>query len=442
MGFEVLGLGDKLLKAINESGYTTPTEIQKQAIPITLMCRDVLGIAQTGTGKTAAFTLPMIEVLAGGKAKARMPRSLILAPTRELAIQIADEFDKHGKYHDLSKTVLVGGTSMFDQVRELEKGVDVLIVTPGRFLDLYDRGNILLADMKILVIDEADRMLDMGFIPDLERIVSLLPPLRQTLFFSATMPDAIKKIADKFLSNPKQIKVARQSSTTDNVEQFIMNLHYKEKLDTLIEMASSKEVENAFVFCNRKKDISGVCRGLEKARLNAGEMHGDMDQKSRVATLDAFKTGEIKFLVCSDVAARGIDVDGVSHVFNYDVPMNAEDYVHRIGRTGRAGNTGKAYMFVTKSDTKFLDGIQDLTKQKLNEYKLGKNTSAISNKSESVSKPKKEYSDNKPKKEYIDNKPKKEHLDKKSNNNQNPKQEPLADNNVKGFGDDVPLFFR
>lgn len=359
--FKDLGLSEGVLKAIDEQGYKHPTPIQEQAIPIVLMCRDVLGLAQTGTGKTAAFTMPMIDILAGGRAKARMPRSLILSPTRELAAQISENFVKYGKHHPLTQALIVGGTSMDEQIRHLDRGVDVLIATPGRLLDLFERGKILLADIKILVIDEADRMLDMGFIPDLEKIVSILPPIRQTLFFSATMPPPIKKLADKFLSNPKVVTVSPPSSTSENVEQFIVRVDgFKHKQKAFARLLESEEVKNAFVFCNRKRDIDDVYRFIKTRGVSCARLHGDMEQDERTAALNAFKNNETRILVCSDVAARGLDVQGMSHVFNWDVPNNPEDYVHRIGRTGRAGAKGKSFTFVEPDDAKQLQNIQKL----------------------------------------------------------------------------------
>ncbi|HCS24010.1 MAG TPA: DEAD/DEAH box helicase [Alphaproteobacteria bacterium] len=367
MEFKDLGLSEGILKAVEEIGYKEPTPIQAQAIPAIQMCRDVLGLAQTGTGKTAAFTIPMIDALAGGRAKARMPRSLILSPTRELAAQISENFVKYGKYHSqLSMALIVGGTSMDEQVRNLERGVDVLIATPGRLLDLFERGKILLADIKILVIDEADRMMDMGFIPDLEKIVSLLPPMRQTLFFSATMPGPIKKLADKYLSNPKTITVSPPSSTSANVEQYLVNVtHPRAKTATFIKLYEQEDVKNAFVFCNRKRDIDEVCRFIKSRHITCAALHGDMEQDERTAALNKFKAAEVQVLVCSDVAARGLDIQGMSHVFNWDVPFNSEDYVHRIGRTGRAGAKGRAFTMVLPSDEKALGNIHKLIGKKI-----------------------------------------------------------------------------
>lgn len=360
MNFEELGLGPEVLKAIADCGYTQPTPIQEAAIPVVLMARDVVGLAQTGTGKTASFTLPMIEILAGGRARARMPRSLILSPTRELAAQIAANFDLYGKYHPLSKALLVGGESMGDQQKILEKGVDVLIATPGRLLDLFDRGNILLNDIKILVIDEADRMLDMGFIPDIEKIVSKIPPIRQTLLFSATMPPEIKKLTEKFLSNPKTVSVAPPASPAKLVEQFLVWVQPKEKRNALRSIIRQENVKNAFVFCNRKREVSELAKWLREKGFNAQPMHGDMTQPERTRTLSDFKEDRISLLVCSDVAARGLDVSAVSHVFNYDVPFNSDDYVHRIGRTGRAGSKGRAWMLATQDDDKLIKSIEKL----------------------------------------------------------------------------------
>ncbi len=370
--FKDLGLSEPVLKAIEDAGYKHPTPIQEQAIPIVLMCRDVLGLAQTGTGKTGAFTIPMIDILSGGRAKARMPRSLILSPTRELAAQISENFVKYGKYHPLQMALIVGGTSMDEQIRNLDRGVDVLIATPGRLLDLFGRGKILLADIKILVIDEADRMLDMGFIPDLEKIASILPPIRQTLFFSATMPPEIKKLADKFLSNPKTVSVSPPSSTSTNVEHYLVNVpHPKNKQATFHKIFQQEDVKNAFVFCNRKRDINEVCRFMKSKGIKAASLHGDMEQSERTVALNAFKEGTTQILVCSDVAARGLDVQGMSHVFNWDVPNHAEDYVHRIGRTGRANATGRAFTFSTPNDFKAVAQIQKLIGKTINVFTLG-----------------------------------------------------------------------
>ncbi len=363
--FAELGLSEDVLKAIQDVGYTTPTPIQEQAIPYVLQGRDLLGCAQTGTGKTAGFVLPMLEILNKGRARARMPRSLILEPTRELAAQVAENFEKYGKYHKLSMALLIGGETMVEQVRALDSSVDVLIATPGRMLDLFERGKIMLADIKVFVIDEADRMLDMGFIPDVERIANLLPPLKQTLFFSATMPPEIRKLADRFLSNPKTVTVTPSASTAENVTQKLVMVPRSNdwlKRETLRFLLRRDEAKNAFIFCNRKRDVATLAKSLAKHGFNAAALHGDMEQSDRTETLDKFRRNEVAFLVCSDVAARGLDIDAVSHVFNFDVPFNAEDYVHRIGRTARAGLSGIAYTLVTPEDSKQVAAIESLIK--------------------------------------------------------------------------------
>ena len=361
MKFADLGLSDELLRAVTEAGYDEPTPIQAGAIPSVLMMRDMIGIAQTGTGKTASFVLPMIDILAHGRARALMPRSLILEPTRELAAQVAENFEKYGKYHKLSMALLIGGVQMGDQIKALEKGVDVLIATPGRLMDLFERGKILLTGCNLLVIDEADRMLDMGFIPDIEHICTKLPANRQTLLFSATMPAPIKKLADKFLSNPKMIEVARPASSNENITQFLVKTSERGKRETLRGLLEDEDIATAIIFCNRKTTVRELAKSLQRHRYRAGEIHGDMDQSSRIAELDRFKRGDINILVASDVAARGLDVKGVSHVFNFDAPWHPDDYVHRIGRTGRAGAKGRAFTLVTPSDDEAIDNIQKLT---------------------------------------------------------------------------------
>ncbi|MGH6932432.1 MAG: DEAD/DEAH box helicase [Dongiaceae bacterium] len=360
MNFSDLGLSPDVLRAIGDSGYTTPTPIQVQAIPIVLMGRDVLGCAQTGTGKTAAFTLPMIDILFAGRLRARMPRSLIIEPTRELAAQVAESFERYGKYHKLTCALLIGGESFTDQEKALDRGVDVLIATPGRLLDLYERGKILTSDVKILVIDEADRMLDMGFIPDVERIVSLIPKIRQTLFFSATMPPEIRRLADAFLMNPKEISVSPPASPAAMVVQGLAVVQEVEKREALRRMIRSEAVKNALIFCNRKREVDVLHRSLQRHGFDVAALHGDMAQAKRTETLDRFRAGEVTLLVASDVAARGLDVIGLSHVFNFDVPLYAEDYIHRIGRTGRAGREGHAFTLATPHDKKYVDAIQRL----------------------------------------------------------------------------------
>ena len=369
MNFSDLGLGPEVLRAIEEVGYDSPTPIQERAIPYVLMGRDVLGCAQTGTGKTASFTLPMIEILAATRARARMPRSLILSPTRELAAQSAASFERYGKYHKFDLALLIGGTSLEEQEKKLDRGVQVLIATPGRLLDLFERGKVLLADVKILVIDEADRMLDMGFIPDVERIVKLLPKARQTLFFSATMSPEVRKIADTFLMNPKEIAVDPPTSAAQTVSQGLVRLKgaAKDKRAVLRELINSEDVASALVFCNRKKDVDILQRSLQRHGFSSTALHGDMVQSLRTETLERFKNGEVRLLVCSDVAARGLDIPVVSHVFSFDVPNNPEDYIHRIGRTGRAGRSGRSFLLAVPEEAKALQAIINLIGQPIPE---------------------------------------------------------------------------
>ncbi|PZQ47207.1 MAG: DNA helicase [Micavibrio aeruginosavorus] len=435
MKFEDLGLSPETLKAVAEKGYETPTPIQEKAIPIIMMARDVVGLAQTGTGKTAGFTLPMIDALSGGRARMRMPRSLVLEPTRELAAQVAENFKTYGKYHKLSMALLVGGESMGDQTKLLDKGVDVLIATPGRLLDLFGRGAILLNDIKILVIDEADRMMDMGFIPDIEKIVTLIPPNRQTLLFSATMPPEIKRLSDKFLSNPKEISVAAPATTSSNVEQFLVHTSSRDKKKILGQLMKSEAPKNAFIFLNRKRDIGDVASFLKKEGYAAAPLHGDMVQTARTKTLQDFRDGTVKFLVCSDVAARGLDITAVSHVFNYDVPMTPDDYVHRIGRTGRAGNTGRAWMLATKEDEKFLANIEKLIKKPVPVVRLDAAEPVQRAQVERTAKHHDEVRAPKPAERREERRPVKPA----------PKQVQKHDDDNDsgpGFGDDVPAFFK
>jgi superfamily II DNA/RNA helicase len=362
MKFTDLGLSDKVLSAVQEAGFQEPTPIQAKAIPIAVQGRDVVGIAQTGTGKTASFVLPMLTRLERGRARARMPRSLILEPTRELAAQVAQSFEELGGKHKLTVALLIGGVSFDEQYRKLDRGADVLIATPGRLLDHFQRGKLLLTAVEVFVIDEADRMLDMGFIPDIERICSLLSPARQTLFFSATMPPEIEKLTHKFLNAPERVSVDRQAMAATTIEQRLKSTEpeAKAKRAALRDLIGEKDVKNAIIFCNRKRDVGVVYRSLKKHGFNVGELHGDMDQRTRMQTLEAFRNGEIKLLVASDVAARGLDIPEVSHVFNYDVPTHAEDYIHRIGRTGRAGREGFAAMLVTQKEIPAVKDIEKL----------------------------------------------------------------------------------
>ncbi|MGE5268391.1 MAG: DEAD/DEAH box helicase, partial [Thiohalocapsa sp.] len=360
MNFSELNLSPELLQAVTDAGYTNPTPIQEQAIPVVATGRDVLGCAQTGTGKTAAFALPMIDKLAAGRSRARMPRSLILEPTRELATQVEAAFEIYGKQHRLTTALLIGGESFENQLKKLDRGVDVLIATPGRLLDLFERGKVLLTDVRILVIDEADRMLDMGFIPDVERIVGLLPKTRQTLFFSATMPPEIRRLADAFLNEPASISVAPPASPAALVQQALVVVEPHDKREALRRLIASEDVKNALIFCNRKRDVDILQRSLSRHGLDAAALHGDMSQPKRTETLDRFRNGDIRLLVASDVAARGLDIQGLSHVFNFDVPYHAEDYVHRIGRTGRAGKEGRAFTLAAPEDGKAVVAIEKL----------------------------------------------------------------------------------
>ena len=376
--FSDLKLNPKILNAIEDVGYQEPTPIQLQAIPAALEGRDVLGIAQTGTGKTASFTLPMIHLLARGRARARMPRSLVLCPTRELAAQVAENFELYSKNLKLTKALLIGGVSFKEQDQLIDKGVDVLIATPGRLLDHFERGKLLLTGVQIMVVDEADRMLDMGFIPDIERIFNLTPFTRQTLFFSATMAAEIERLTNTFLSAPLRVEVARQASASENIEQSVLlfkpsrkDREGTEKRKLLREMILNEggDCKNAIIFCNRKSDVDICAKSLKKYGFNAAAIHGDLDQKYRMDTLEGFRTGSLQFLVASDVAARGLDIPSVSHVYNFDVPTNAEDYVHRIGRTGRAGRNGKAFMISTPRDEKNFNAIEKLIQTEIPKIK-------------------------------------------------------------------------
>ncbi|MEX3009166.1 DEAD/DEAH box helicase [Hoeflea sp. TYP-13] len=458
--FSDLGLSQKVLSAVEDAGYTTPTPIQVGAIPPALAHRDLLGIAQTGTGKTASFVLPMLTRLEKGRARARMPRTLILEPTRELAAQVEENFVKYGKYHKLNIALLIGGVSFDEQDRKLERGADVLIATPGRLLDHFERGKLLLTGVEIFVIDEADRMLDMGFIPDIERIAKLIPFTRQTLFFSATMPPEIQTLADRFLQNPEEIKVAPPSTTAKTVTQRLVASGGKdfEKRAALRDLIrEQKDLKNAIIFCNRKRDVSDLFRSLERHEFNAGALHGDMDQRSRMAMLQNFKDGNLQLLVASDVAARGLDIPDVSHVFNFDVPIHAEDYVHRIGRTGRAGRSGASFTLVTKRDAKFVDAIEKLIGQTI-EWHEG-DMSSVKSDEEAADKPKAKSrrgaktaadNDRKPRagRDSEDQeKPAASARKKKkaaTNDNENRRGRKRSDTDDKptpiGFGDDIPAF--
>ena len=370
MNFDDLGLCSEILSSINDIGYKKPTEIQKEAIPHILMGRDLLGCAQTGTGKTGSFVMPLIEILNSGKSKSRMPRSLILAPTRELAMQVSNEFNSINKYLKLQMALLIGGVSFTEQDVKLSRGVDVLIATPGRLLDHIERGKVLIKDVKILVIDEADRMLDMGFIPDIIRINKLLPRIRQTLFFSATLSHEISNIGKDLLINPKEIAINPYSSTSENIDSFFFKTNNRDKMNDLKKLLTIETIKSAVIFCNKKSDIDKLSIYLEKNNFKTVSLHGDMNQGLRIKALEKFKNKSAEILIASDVAARGIDIDGISHVFNYDVPYNPEDYVHRIGRTGRAGKKGKAYTIFDANDEKNIVSIENLIKKKVKKIKI------------------------------------------------------------------------
>jgi superfamily II DNA/RNA helicase len=374
MSFTELGLSAKVLEAVAAAGFTTPTAIQAQAIPPALTRSDVLGLAQTGSGKTAAFVLPMLTLLEKGRARARMPRTLILEPTRELAAQVQEAFETLGKMHNLSVALLIGGVAFEPQAAKIDRGADVVIATPGRLLDHFERGRLLLTGIEMLVIDEADRMLDMGFIPDIERICKLLPFTRQTLFFSATMPPEIQRLTAQFLHNPARIEASRTSSTAESIEQRFVKVPHDAKLkrDALRKLLRTQtSIKNGIVFANRKTTVALLEKSLRTHGFNAGALHGDMDQSARLKMLSAFRNNEITYLIASDVAARGLDIPDVSHVFNYDVPIHAEDYVHRIGRTGRAGREGHAFTMAAREDAKYVKAIETLIKKDLEWFDLG-----------------------------------------------------------------------
>lgn len=449
MNFEQLGLSENILRAVTDLGYTQPTPIQEQAIPHLLMGRDLIGCAQTGTGKTASFTLPLIEHLASGRSRARMPRTIILEPTRELALQVAENVEAYSKYVKLTSALLIGGERFDEQVAQISKGVDVLIATPGRILDLIGRGNLMLNDIKVFVIDEADRMLDMGFIPDIDKIAAQLPVMRQTVLFSATMPKEIRALAQKYLHTPKEVTVAPPASPAKTVEQKCSFVPAKQKRAALRALLNSETVESAFIFCNRKRDVGIVARSLQKHGFSAASMHGDLPQYKRTETLEKFRTGETTILVCSDVAARGIDVQNISHVFNFDVPMNAEDYVHRIGRTGRAGNSGKSYTLVSPNDEKYFDAVEKLVQMSIPKITIEGIPSEDSSSAEKAqSKPSRKPRDAKDtnKKASTSNQNGQQRTNTKQRNYGNQHAEVIDDHNfntdpnVEGFGDHTPHF--
>ncbi|WP_375646309.1 DEAD/DEAH box helicase [Bartonella sp. TT29SHDZB] len=453
--FDDLGLSAKVINAVKSAGYTVPTPIQSETIPHVLQRKDVLGIAQTGTGKTASFVLPMLTLLEKGRARARMPRTLILEPTREIAAQVEENFDKYGINHRLNVALLIGGVSFELQDRKLERGADVLIATPGRLLDHFERGKLLLMGVEILVIDEADRMLDMGFIPDIERICKLTPFTRQTLFFSATMAPEITKLTKQFLHSPVAVEVTKASSTATTITQRLVKSGNKswDKRAVLRELIQNEgaELQNAIIFCNRKRDISELFRSLIKHNFNVGALHGDMDQYSRMSTLADFKNNKLTLLVASDVAARGLDIPAVSHVFNYDVPTHAEDYIHRIGRTGRANRSGKAFTIVTKADQKYINAIEEMSNEKIEWLNGDLSTLITDDQTEDIVVKKRSSKSSKktaPKEPvaHIKKSAKENKIDyiKSVNNKENPpeKQRPRKNKNYTplGFGDDIPAF--
>ena len=460
--FSDLGLSPKVMKAIADVGYDTPTPIQAEAIPYALEGRDVLGIAQTGTGKTAGFTLPMIHKLARGRARARMPRSLVLAPTRELAAQVAENFEQYAKYVKLDMALLIDGVSFKEQDRLIDRGVDVLIATPGRLLDHFERGKLLLTGIEIMVVDEADRMLDMGFIPDIERIFKLTPFTRQTLFFSATMAPEITRITQEFLQNPQRVEVARQATTAENITQKVIcfkaenrKVESKTKRDMLRKVINDEgdKLTNGIIFCNRKVDVDIVMKSLKKHGHSVGAIHGDLDQRYRMEVLAGFKNNDITLLVASDVAARGLDIPDVTHVFNYDVPIHAEDYVHRIGRTGRAGRKGWTFMLCLPHQQKHLDAIEALVKTSIPRLEVDMAATTVSAKperKERVRKPKAAKPDDAPAEQVAKPadkpaekpKPRKQAEPKRDAPRNKPQRQKGNDNQVKGLGDHVPDFLK
>jgi ATP-dependent RNA helicase RhlE len=440
--FADLELNPKILKAITEAGYETPTPIQAGAIPAALKGKDVLGIAQTGTGKTASFTLPMIHMLARGRARARMPRSLVLCPTRELAAQVAENFDTYSKHLKLTKALLIGGVSFKDQDALIDKGVDVLIATPGRLLDHFERGKLLLTGVQVMVVDEADRMLDMGFIPDIERIFGLTPFTRQTLFFSATMAPEIERITNTFLSAPERVEVARQATASENISQSVVmfkgtrkdreSSQKRQLLRALIDQEGDA-LTNAIIFCNRKTDVDICAKSLNKYGYQAAPIHGDLDQAQRMKTLDDYREGRLKFLVASDVAARGLDIPSVSHVFNFDVPGHPEDYVHRIGRTGRAGRSGSAFMICAKRDEKAFAAVEALIQKEITRLDV---PAALSEEWT----PKKKTAREKPAEPAQTSEPKAETVEKPTQQTKRRRDRHGGDNTVVGMGNHMPSF--
>ncbi|AHA27679.1 DEAD/DEAH box helicase [Candidatus Liberibacter americanus] len=451
MNFSDIGLSQKVVCAVSDAGYIHPTPIQAKAIPLVLQGHDVCGIAQTGTGKTASFVLPMLTLLEKGRARARMPRTIILEPTRELAAQVADNFEKYGKNYNLNIALLIGGFPLEKQNKKLDRGADVLICTPGRVLDHFNRGKLLMNNIEILVIDEADRMLDMGFIPDIENINNLIPFTRQTLLFSATMTEELQKVSRKFLQNPKLIEVNSPYSTAETIEHCFVATHnqYSKKYQILQQLIRDQnEIKNAIIFCNQKKDVISLFHSLENDGFSACSIHGNMDQRSRMRILNSFKEGNIKLMVASDLAARGLDIPDVGHVFNFDVPTRAENYIHRIGRTGRAGRTGKAFTLVTNEDDKYVTDIEDLIEKKIGW--LNGDLSSLSSTSENKEKTKQKRSKTTRKPSSIPHIRKKQAIYKSSNSHlkTNFSETGCNNNNQEnevdciGFGENMPDFMQ
>ncbi|WP_194975305.1 DEAD/DEAH box helicase [Aquiflexum lacus] len=365
MAFKNLGIIDPILKAVANEGYTTPTPIQQQAIPLVLGGRDLLGCAQTGTGKTAAFAIPIIQLLSQHKQRRPGIKSLILTPTRELAIQIDESFAAYGKFADIRHTVIFGGVSQLHQTNALKRGIDVLVATPGRLIDLINQKFVDLRHLEIFVLDEADRMLDMGFIHDVKKIIALLPQKRQTLFFSATMPPEIQKLADTLLTKPAFVEVTPPSSTVDKIEQRLFLTYKADKPKLLLHLLDKKNIGSALVFTRTKHGADRVVKFLVKENVKAAAIHGNKSQNARQNALNDFKSGKLQVLVATDIAARGIDIDELANVFNFDLPNIPETYVHRIGRTGRAGNSGIAMSFCDAEELKDLKDIEKLIGKKI-----------------------------------------------------------------------------
>lgn len=366
MTFKELNLIEPILAALQKEGYTTPTPIQSQAIPIILEGNDILGCAQTGTGKTAAFSIPMLQILNGQPPKRKKEiKALVLTPTRELAVQIGESFQSYGRNLPITHTVIFGGVGQKPQTDALERGIDILIATPGRLLDLYNQGYINFRSLQFFVLDEADRMLDMGFIHDIKRLLPLLPKNRQTLFFSATMPKDISSLADSILTRPKKVAVTPISSTVEIIDQSLYYVERERKIPLLLDIIDNEDIDSLLVFTKTKHMADKVTKALCKAGVNAQAIHGNKSQTARQKALNDFKDKKIKVLIATDIAARGIDIDQLSHVINFNLPDVAENYVHRIGRTGRAGCDGKAIAFCDADEVAMLKEIEKLIGKRL-----------------------------------------------------------------------------